>query len=79
MPTNPENKRVSVQMSPVVFERMSRQAAELGVPVHQYAQLMLAQSSMQIDVARASMPEAMQSAVASMSERMLAGGDADDA
>lgn len=77
MATNPDNKRIQVQLSPVVYERMSRQAAELGVPVHQYAQLMIAQSSMQIDIARASMPEAMQSAVASMSERMLAEGDAD--
>jgi len=78
MATNPLNKKVSVQMSPVVYERMSRQAAEVGVPVHQYATLMIAQTSLQVDVSRAAMPEAMQSAVASMSERLLAESGGED-
>lgn len=75
MPAATGSTKVQVSLSPVVQARVVAQAAEMGISRGQYATMLIAQASLQVEQARLAMPEAMRAAGAAAGSALAGSAD----
>jgi len=66
----PSVRRVQVTMSEKTFARLLKQADDVGISVAQYATVVLAQASFQIEQTQANMPEMMRHVGSEVGKRL---------
>jgi hypothetical protein len=66
----PRLRRVQIAMSEKVYARLEEQAEDIGVTISSLATMMVAQTSLQVEITRASMPDIMKSVGSEMGKRL---------